>query len=122
MEGVGRGSMRRLHDGTDHPPPSTPRLVLCVKFAVSLLPCVQLLLVRHCYSSLYGTFLGNGAKERLDNGVHTHTTSLWLTAQANAHLYRNLLYIRPTGSEVGGGVWRWGDSDSKQSLALCTLQ
>ena len=63
---------------------------------------MQLLLVRHSYSSLYGTFLGNGAKERLDSEVHARTTSLWMTVQADAHLYRNLLYIEPAGKEVGG--------------------
>ena len=76
--------------------------MLCVKHIHSSLPPPQLLLVRHSYSSLYGTFLGDGVKERVDNGVYTHTTSLWSAVQADAHLYQNLLYIQPSGMEVGG--------------------
>lgn len=47
-------------------------------------------LAQHCYSCLFGTFLCNTLKERLENSIHDRTFSIW--PFLSAPIYKNPLY------------------------------
>ncbi len=61
--------------------------------ALSLLVlCVQVKLVQHTYSCLFGTFLCNSGKEREDRHIQERTCSMWSLLRAANRSFRNMLY------------------------------
>ncbi len=84
---------------------------------VSLCVCVQVKLVQHTYSCLFGTFLCNSGKEREDRHVQERTCSVWSLLRPANRTLRNMLYsshsetVRPpsvpkcsVSSSLGSGV------------------
>lgn len=55
--------------------------------------CVQVKLVQHTYSCLYGTFLGNNARERQARNIYTRTCSVWSLLRGGNKNFQNFLYI-----------------------------
>lgn len=53
---------------------------------------VQVKLVQHTYSCLFGTFLCNNAKERGEKHTQERTCSVWSLLRAANKAFRNLLY------------------------------
>lgn len=64
---------------------------------------LQVKLVQHTYSCLFGTFLCNNAKERGEKHTQERTCSVWSLLRAGNKAFKNLLY-------------------SSQSEAVCILQ
>ncbi|NWW42293.1 MTMR4 protein, partial [Pedionomus torquatus] len=60
-------------------------------------PMVQVKLVQHTYSCLYGTFLGNSPCEREMHNIYKRTCSVWSLLRAGNKNFHNLLYM--PGSE-----------------------
>lgn len=54
--------------------------------------CVQVKLVQHTYSCLFGTFLCNSGKEREDRRVQERTCSVWSLLRPAHRSLRNMLY------------------------------
>lgn len=53
---------------------------------------VQVKLVQHTYSCLFGTFLCNSGKEREDRRVQERTCSVWSLLRPAHRSLRNMLY------------------------------
>lgn len=64
------------------------QLTLCVCVCGS----VQVKLVQHTYSCLFGTFLCNNAKERGEKHTQERTCSVWSLLRAANKAFKNLLY------------------------------
>lgn len=60
-------------------------------------PMLQVKLVQHTYSCLYGTFLGNSPCEREMHNIYKRTCSVWSLLRAGNKNFHNLLYM--PGSE-----------------------
>lgn len=58
---------------------------------------LQVKLVQHTYSCLYGTFLGNSPCEREMHNIYKRTCSVWSLLRAGNKNFHNLLYM--PGSE-----------------------
>ena len=69
-------------------------MCVCVRVSVcaSLCVCVQVKLVQHAYSCLFGTFLCNSGKEREDRHVQERTCSVWSLLRSGNRALRNMLY------------------------------
>ena len=61
-----------------------------VELQASLSPSCQVKLAHHCYSRLFGTFLGNCEREREEKKVSHRTLSVWPILE----IYVNDLYSR----------------------------
>lgn len=57
------------------------------------LTCVQVKLVQHTYSCLYGTFLCNNAREREARNIYKRTCSVWSLLRTGNKNFQNFLYI-----------------------------
>lgn len=55
--------------------------------------CVQVKLVQHTYSCLYGTFLCNNARERQARNIYKRTCSVWSLLRGGNKNFQNFLYI-----------------------------
>lgn len=55
--------------------------------------CVQVKLVQHTYSCLYGTFLCNNAREREARNIYKRTCSVWSLLRSGNKNFQNFLYI-----------------------------
>lgn len=64
---------------------------------VAPLLLLQVKLVQHTYSCLYGTFLGNSPCEREMHNIYKRTCSVWSLLRAGNKNFHNLLYM--PGSE-----------------------
>ena len=53
---------------------------------------LQVKLVQHTYSCLFGTFLCNSLKARLKNSIKERTCSVWSLIVVEGNKYRNFLY------------------------------
>lgn len=53
---------------------------------------MQVKLVQHTYSCLFGTFLCNSGKERVDRHIHERTCSVWSLLRPANRTLRNMLY------------------------------
>lgn len=60
---------------------------------------LQVKLVQHTYSCLYGTFLCNNARERESRNIYKRTCSVWSLLRAGNKNFQNFLYI-PTHDMV----------------------
>lgn len=67
---------------------------------MSVCVCMQVKLVQHTYSCLFGTFLCNSGKEREDRHVQERTCSVWSLLRPANRTLRNMLYS--THSETVG--------------------
>lgn len=67
--------------------------------ALTVVPLLmlQVKLVQHTYSCLYGTFLGNSPCEREMHNIYKRTCSVWSLLRAGNKNFHNLLYM--PGSE-----------------------
>ena len=65
----------------------------CVHFCSSISPS-QIKLGHHCYSGLFGTFLGNSVKEREEGRVVEETFSVWSYLYPGHADFTNYLYFR----------------------------
>lgn len=67
--------------------------------ALTIVPLLtlQVKLVQHTYSCLYGTFLGNSPCEREMHNIYKRTCSVWSLLRAGNKNFHNLLYM--PGSE-----------------------
>ena len=54
--------------------------------------CLQVKLVQHTYSCLFGTFLCNTPAQRAANQVHDRTLSVWSLFSGHTTKFVNLLY------------------------------
>lgn len=54
--------------------------------------CLQVKLVQHTYSCLFGTFLCNSGKDREDRHVQERTCSVWSLLRPANRTLRNMLY------------------------------
>lgn len=68
------------------------RLILVPADPVCLCVSVQVKLVQHTYSCLFGTFLCNNAKERGEKHTQERTCSVWSLLRAANKAFKNLLY------------------------------
>lgn len=89
---------------------------------------LQVKLVQHTYSCLYGTFLGNSPCEREMHNIYKRTCSVWSLLRAGNKNFHNLLYM-PGSEQVSGApgpgsrlclqapgtVWR-----GRRGFLLCT--
>lgn len=89
---------------------------------------LQVKLVQHTYSCLYGTFLGNSPCEREMHNIYKRTCSVWSLLRAGNKNFHNLLYM-PGSEQVSrapgpgsrlclqapGTVWR-----GQKGFLLCT--
>lgn len=69
---------------------------------------LQVKLVQHTYSCLYGTFLGNSPCEREMHNIYKRTCSVWSLLRAGNKNFHNLLYM--PGSEqvsIAPGLAFW---------------
>lgn len=73
------------------------RHCLPVAMTIVLLLMLQVKLVQHTYSCLYGTFLGNSPCEREMHNIYKRTCSVWSLLRAGNKNFHNLLYM--PGSE-----------------------
>lgn len=62
---------------------------------------LQVKLVQHTYSCLYGTFLANNPCEREQRNLYKRTCSVWSLLRTGNKNFHNLLYM-PGGELVGG--------------------
>ena len=67
---------------------------------VFLSPCAQLKLGHYCHAGMFGTFLGNSAKEREESGVMTDTLSAWTVLNGNNPDFLNFLYSESESCKV----------------------
>lgn len=75
---------------------------ICCRLPVCALPsggahgsvvCVQVKLVQHTYSCLYGSFLCNNARERQARNIYKRTCSVWSLLRGGNKNFQNFLYI-----------------------------
>lgn len=66
--------------------------VICVQASTRHSVCVQVKLVQHTYSCLFGTFLCNSGKDREDRHVQERTCSVWSLLRPANRTLRNMLY------------------------------
>lgn len=64
---------------------------------------LQVKLAKHVYSCLFGTFLCNTKRERLDNVLQENTCSVWAILQVEKLVNKNFLYD-PNNEQVGTHV------------------
>lgn len=71
--------------------------------ALTIVPLLmlQVKLVQHTYSCLYGTFLGNSPCEREMHNIYKRTCSVWSLLRAGNKNFHNLLYM-PGSEQVSG--------------------
>lgn len=85
---------------------------------------LQVKLVQHTYSCLYGTFLGNSPCEREIHNIAKRTCSVWSLLRAGNKNFHNLLYM-PGSEQVSGiptpGCWRRGRCPALTELAFLHL-
>lgn len=72
-----------------------PRFPMALTIVAPLM--LQVKLVQHTYSCLYGTFLGNSPCEREMHNIYKRTCSVWSLLRAGNKNFHNLLYM--PGSE-----------------------
>lgn len=65
---------------------------LCGQASTCMCVSLQVKLVQHTYSCLFGTFLCNSGKEREDRHVQERTCSVWSLLRPANRTLRNMLY------------------------------
>lgn len=72
--------------------PSIAHEICCLCLQLTFLPSVlQIKLAQHVFSSMFGTFLCNTYKERIENSVFDRTYSVW--PFLSGPMYKNPLYV-----------------------------
>ncbi|KAH0625520.1 hypothetical protein JD844_015066, partial [Phrynosoma platyrhinos] len=82
-------------DGWDR----TPQIVALAKLLLDpYYRSIEVKLVQHTYSCLFGTFLCNNAKERGEKHTQERTCSVWSLLRAGNKAFKNLLYTSQSES------------------------
>ncbi|KTG43705.1 hypothetical protein cypCar_00030895 [Cyprinus carpio] len=90
VEREGRPVLVHCSDGWDR----TPQIVALAKILLDpFYRTIEVKLVQHTYSCLYGTFLCNNAKEREARNVYKRTCSVWSLLRNGNKNFQNFLYI-----------------------------
>lgn len=74
-------------------------------------------LAKHVYSCLFGTFLCNTKRERLEMVVQENTCSVWAILQVEPLVYKNFLY-HPNNDQVLHPAWNISDLQFWSKLYL----
>lgn len=80
---------------------------------------MQVKLVQHTYSCLYGTFLCNNAREREAKNLYKRTCSVWSLLRSGNKNFQNFLYI-PSHDVVRSSFLADRASDREESASRAT--